>query len=101
MKRRFKVYNVWENVLAEIEHKISAANFSTWFQDTSLISTADGHIVIGVKNSFYIKQLRSKFLDIITSALIKNGVNVSDIDFEVQTKSKSSTDPNSEAATNR
>jgi chromosomal replication initiator protein len=87
------MYNVWENVLAEIEQKISAGNFSTWFQDTSLINTEDGHIIIGVKNSFFIKQLRSKFLDIIKDALINNGVEVKDIDFEIQTKSKSKVRP--------
>jgi len=53
------MYNVWENALAEIEQKISSGNFSTWFQDTSLLSTEDGHVVIGVKNTFFIKQLRS------------------------------------------
>ncbi len=83
------MYNVWENVLAEIEQKISAANFSTWFQNTSLLSTDNGTIIIGVKNSFYVKQLRSKFLDVITTALTNNGVTVNSIDFEVQTKSKS------------
>jgi len=87
------MYNVWENVLAEIEQKISAGNFSTWFQDTSLINTEDGHIIIGVKNSFFIKQLRSKFLDIIKDALINNGVEVKDIDFEIQTKNKSKVRP--------
>ena len=87
------MYNVWENVLAEIEQKISAGNFSTWFQDTSLINTENGHIIIGVKNSFFIKQLRSKFLDIIKDALINNGVEVKDIDFEIQTKSKSKVRP--------
>ena len=85
------MYNVWENALAEIEQKISPANFSTWFQDTSLVSTDNGHIIIGVKNSFYIKQLRSKFIDVITTALKNNGVKIEDIDFEVKTSSKSKT----------
>ena len=87
------MYNVWENALAEIEQKVSPANFSTWFQDTSLLSTADGQIIIGVKNSFYIKQLRSKFLDIIKEALIKNNVNVKTIDFEVSSSTKSKVKP--------
>ena len=78
------MYNVWENALAEIEQQISSDNFSTWFQDTALISTEDGHIIIGVKNSFFTKQLRTKFLDVITSALKKNSVNVVDVDFQVQ-----------------
>ena len=87
------MYNIWENALAEIEQKISAGNFSTWFQDTSLLSTENGNIVIGVKNSFYIKQLRSKFIDIIRDALIKNNVTVNNIDFEVQNKSTSKVRP--------
>ncbi len=82
------MYNAWENVLAEIEQKISPSNFSTWFQDTSLLSTEDGHIIIGVKNSFYIKQLRSKFLDIITEALKNSSITVKDVDFEVKSTTK-------------
>ena len=87
------MYDVWKNVLAEIEQKISAANFSTWFQDTSLLSTENGAIIIGVKNSFYVKQLRSKFLNIITEALTKNNIEVKTIDFEVQTTTKSKVRP--------
>jgi len=87
------MYNVWENALAEIEQKISAGNFSTWFQDTSLLSAEDGHVVIGVKNSFFIKQLQSKFLDVIKEALINNGVEVKDINFEIQAKVKSKVRP--------
>ena len=87
------MYNVWENTLAEIEQKTTPVNFATWFQDTSLLSTDEGHIIIGVKNSFFIKQLRSKFLDIIKNALINNGIEVVDIDFKINTKSKSKIHP--------
>ena len=87
------MYDVWKNTLAEIEQKISAGNFSTWFQDTNLISTEDGHIIIGVKNSFFIKQLRSKFIDIITEALKNNGIKVKDIDFQIESKGKSKVHP--------
>ena len=87
------MYDVWKNALAEIEQQISAANYSTWFQDTSLISTANGEIKIGVKNSFFVKQLRNRYLDIITTALKNNNVNVNNIEFEVQTKVKSKVRP--------
>ena len=92
-KGGLEMYNVWENALAEIEQKISAANFSTWFQDTTLLSTENGHVIIGVKNQFFIKQLQSKFLDVIKEALINNGVKVKDIDFKIQTKTKSKVRP--------
>lgn len=83
------MYDVWKNVLAEIEQQISAANFSTWFQDTSLISTDNDDIKIGVKNSFYVKQLRNRYLNIIKTALENNNITVNTIDFEVQSNIKS------------
>ena len=87
------MYNLWSNVLAEIEQKISSSNFSTWFQDTSLISSSGGNIVIGAKNVFCIKQLRTKFLTIIEEALKKNNIEVNSIDFEVVSTGKSKTRP--------
>ena len=93
------MYNVWENALAEIEQKISSGNFSTWFQDTSLLSTDDGHVVIGVKNTFFIKQLRSKFLSVIETALKNAGVEVKNIDFQIEAKSKSRVRPHEVVAT--
>ena len=87
------MYDVWKNALAEIEQQISPANFSTWFQGTSIISSDDGNIIIGVKNSFYVKQLRNRYLTIITTALKNTNLEVKTIDFEVQTKVKSKVRP--------
>ena len=87
------MYDVWKNALAEIEQQISAANFSTWFQNTSIIENNNGNIIIGVKNSFYVKQLRNRYLDIITTALKNNTVEVKSLDFEVQTKTKPTVRP--------
>ena len=82
------MYNVWENVLAEIEQKVSPANYSTWFKDTSIINTTDNKITIGVKNSFHIKQLQTKFIDIIKDALAHNNLPTNNIIFEVQYNNK-------------
>ena len=82
------MYDVWKNVLAEIEQQVSTANFVTWFQDTSLISIDNGKIEIGVKNSFFIKQLRDRYMEIIKTALKNNGVSVADIDFKIQSNTK-------------
>lgn len=94
------MYDVWKNVLAEIEQQISTANFSTWFQDTSLISTDNGEIKIGVKNSFYVKQLRNRYLDLIKTALQNNNISVSTIDFEVQSNAKPKVRPREITPTN-
>ena len=87
------MYDVWKNALAEIEQQISSANFSTWFQDTSIISSKDGEIIIGVKNTFYVKQLRNRYLDLITTALKNNNIDVKSVSFEVQSKVKSKVRP--------
>ena len=83
------MYDVWKNALAEIEQQISSANYSTWFQDTSLTSTRNGDILISVKNTFYVKQLRNRYYDLIKSALEHNNVTVNNITFEVKTATKS------------
>ena len=83
------MYDVWKNALAEIEQQISPANFSTWFQDTTLLSTKDGNIKVGVKNTFYVKQLRNRYYDLISTALQNNRVIVKTITFEVKSPTKS------------
>ena len=83
------MFDVWKNVLAEIEQQISPANFATWFQDTSLVTAKDGHVIIGVKNSFYVKQLRARYYDYIKKSLESHGITVKDIEFEVVNVSKS------------
>lgn len=87
------MYDVWKNALAEIEQQISAANFSTWFQGTSLISSDDGNIKIGVKNTFYVKQLRNRYLDLIKTALQNNNINVVEIDFIVENTTRTKVRP--------
>ena len=87
------MYDVWKNALAEIEQQISAANFSTWFQGTSLLSNNNGNIEIGVKNTFYIKQLRNRYLDLIESALKNNNIQVEKIEFVVQNTTKTKVRP--------
>ena len=82
------MYDVWKNALAEIEQQISPANFSTWFQDTSLLTADEGKVIIGVKNSFYVKQLRNRYVGLITTALKNNNLKVNSIDFEVRTTTK-------------
>lgn len=96
----YTVFDVWKNVLAEIEQQISAANFATWFQDTSLISTTEGDIKIGVKNSFYVKQLRSRYLNLISTALKNNNIEVNNIDFEVISSKPKNTPVSRESTTN-
>lgn len=83
------MYNIWDNVLASIEQKVSSDKFTLWFKDTSLISNEDGHVVIGVKNAFFEKMLSSKFYGFIEAALKDNNINPVDITFKTQSQDKS------------
>ncbi len=82
------MYNIWDNVLASIEQKVSKDKFSLWFQDTSLITNEDGHVVIGVKNAFFEKMLSSKFYGIIETALKDNNIDPVEITFKTQSTDK-------------
>ena len=88
------MYDVWKNALSEIERKVSPSTFAMRFKDTSIIScdkTEDGkyNVVIGVRNTFYVKQLNSRFFSVIVDALKNNDIEVNDIQFVVQTQEKS------------
>lgn len=43
---------IWQAVLAELELSISKANFNTWFKNTGILSSLEGHITICVPNTF-------------------------------------------------
>ena len=82
------MYDVWENVLAEIEQKVSTANYSTWFKGTTLISTEGGEIRIGAKNSFIVKTLQNRYLELVKTSLKNNDVEIDTIEFVVQSNVK-------------
>ena len=85
---RSAVFDVWKNVLAEIERKIPSTHFSTWFTDTSFVGIKGDTAIVGVPNVFKEKQLRSKYNDLISTALRNNGVNFKRLDYSLQSKSR-------------
>ena len=87
------MYNVWDDALAKIQQKMNPSLFGTWFKDTSIISNENGIITIGVKNTFFIKQLKNKYYDIISDALKKSNVDFKQIEFEVKSTNKSKVQP--------
>lgn len=72
------MFDVWNNVLAELEQKISQENYATFFAQThtNLISTEDGIIKIGVPNVFMQANIRKKFDPQIRAALQSNNILV-------------------------
>lgn len=87
------MFDVWKNVLAEVEQTISSADFNVWFADVELISIEDGIVRIQVPNTFKKATLEKKYSELIKESLGHNGVEFSDLEFVVQSSSKISRRP--------
>ena len=79
------MFDVWNNVLAELEQKISPENYATFFAQakTNLVSTDDGIITISVPNVFMRVNVRKKFDSLIRTALVANNVEVKSTNYVV------------------
>ncbi len=82
------MFNLWENVLAEVEQAISPEQFSTWFPSTNLAEINDDVVTISVPNVFKLKQLQVKYSDILKAAFEHNNVAVKEIKYVVQSSTK-------------
>ena len=62
-------HELWEYVLSQIELSVSAANFNTWFQNSSITRIDDGIVFIGLPSLFfkewYLKRFHSLLLKIL------------------------------------
>ena len=81
------MFDVWNNVLAELEKKLPESHYLTFFKDsnTSLISNKDGHIQISVPNTFMQTNICKKFDADIRAALNNNGVEVLTTEYLIAT----------------
>ena len=82
------MFDVWKNVLAEVEQAIPREQFSTWFTGTELAQINDGTIIINVPNVFKVKQLEKKYFSTLKTAFEHNNVPVQEIQYVVQSSTK-------------
>lgn len=82
------MFDVWKNVLSEIEHSVPRSVFLTWFKDVKLVSNNAGEILISVPNVFFKKQLEVKYYENIKAAFEKNNISVKSINYTVQSAEK-------------
>lgn len=82
------MFDVWKNVLAEVEQSIPREQFSTWFTGAELVEISDQIITIGAPNVFKIKQLQVKYSDVLKQAFEHNNILVKDIKYIVQSNAK-------------
>ncbi|MBR3180498.1 chromosomal replication initiator protein DnaA [Candidatus Saccharibacteria bacterium] len=87
------MFDVFQNVLAEIQRKIPENSFKTWFRDITLVSLdkKEGVATIGTPNVFLAKQLESKYREMIIDAFRNNHIEVNQIDFKVKANTKTKT----------
>jgi len=77
------MFDVWKNVLEEIKKEVSAEKFTTFLQKTTLISTDDGIIKIGVPNIFMQTNVKKNFDKNIRDALTHNGIEVESTEYVI------------------
>lgn len=76
---------MWQAVLGEIELSVSRASYITWFKKTLLLKQKNGILVVGVPNVFIKQQLETKYNQLITETLQKNGITPERIDYKIHT----------------
>lgn len=75
--------SLWQSVLGEIELSVSRGNFMTWFKPTRLLKHKDDILTVGVPNVFIKHHLESKYNQLISQTLEKNGVKPTRIEFKI------------------
>lgn len=60
---------LWNNVLSQVEQKISKPSFETWLKSTKLLSYAGSNVTIAAPNSFARDWLENHYVHLITGIL--------------------------------
>lgn len=86
--------DVWQAVLGEIEVSVSRGSYLTWFKNTKLLRYRDGVLIVGVANVFIKQQLETKYHQLVSDTLAKNGLNPKRIEYKTHASvtTKKSTD---------
>lgn len=84
------MFDVFQNVLAEVQKKIRADMFKTWFDDVELVELdRDAKVAnVGAPNVFKIKMLETRYQDILIEAFRHNGIELKRIDFTIKSSGK-------------
>ena len=75
---------LWQATLAQIQFKISPANFATWFRNTYILSKKEGELVISAPNNFSKEWLENKYNKILFQALHGLDLEIKRIKYTVE-----------------
>ncbi len=79
---------LWVSVLSEMELSLSRANFTTWFKNTSIISSEGDIVLISVPNGFAKEWLETKFNKRILEFLRNRTPNIREVKYVVGSPSQ-------------
>jgi len=80
------VKGLWQSVLGELEVSVTRAHFSTWLRPTYIISSEDGHVIVGVPNIFNKQWLENKYHAQVKAALAKQDSQIKTVEYKVVAK---------------
>lgn len=72
---------LWQSVLAQVQFKISKANFATWFKSTEILTKKEGIITISVPNAFSKEWLEQKYNKFILKILHDLDEDIKDVKY--------------------
>lgn len=72
---------LWQAVLAQVQFKISPANFATWFKNTSILEKKNSEVIVSVPNNFSKEWLENKYHKLILNTLKSLGEQVREIKY--------------------
>ncbi|OGN09765.1 MAG: hypothetical protein A3J46_06655 [Candidatus Yanofskybacteria bacterium RIFCSPHIGHO2_02_FULL_41_11] len=74
---------LWKLVLSDMESSLSRANFTTWFKNTSIISSNNDSIFVSVPNGFAKEWLENKFNKQILQKIREVAPHVRDVRYVI------------------
>ena len=81
------VADVWKNALKIIEQQVTHVAFVTWFKDAKF-QEQNGEVKILTSNVFMVKQLETRYDQIIRSALQTTGLKVRSVEYLIDKTSR-------------
>lgn len=81
------VADVWKNALKIIEQQVTHVAFVTWFKDAKF-QEQNGEVKILTSNVFMVKQLETRYDQIIRSALQTTGLEVRSVEYLIDKTSR-------------
>ncbi len=78
------MFDVWKNVLAEVEQSIPHEQFITWFPGVTLVSVEEDVATIGVPNVFKIKKMKGEYAEVIRRAFEHNNIEIKEFKYVVR-----------------